>query len=442
MTSATLPLRSAAQPPSPLYARAHELDERVRHLGLRRRKDKAAMANALLELKESGLYKFLGYASMTAYGQTVEGLGASTTSELLKVADGARRLPKIRAEFEAGRLPSAKAAVIVGVATPEDEEKWLALARRHQPNGLRALARGEEPKHRQSCAWTPTELAWVDDAVRWVRDTGGPFEFAAALAEVCRRAMHGEGVGEGKAPGSKRGARPLLVLTQGEDGVVTRETSQGPVPADAETVEWARREGEVVDLSQGPPPVAPPAGEVKRAIPQAVRRSVDARDGDRCSFPGCTHRSDLEVDHFDGWKNGHDPLRMGKLCRAHHAKRGRGYFRVETGEDGVRRFFLRDETYVGAAGDRSRADVRREFVSTNSSAGAAPEAPQRGRKARRPGGLPEPLGQELADALKALEKLELKPREARERLARALAAQPQLAGATASEVVRAVLVAA
>jgi len=33
---------------------------------------------------------------------------------------------------------------------------------------------------------------------------------------------------------------------------------------------------------------------------------------------------------------------------------------------------LRDETYVGAAGDRSRADVQGEFVSTNSSAAAAP----------------------------------------------------------------------
>ena len=135
MTSATLPQRSAAQPPSPLYVRAHELDERVRHLGLRRRKDKAAMANALLELKESGLYKFLGYASMTAYGQTVEGLGPSTTSELLKVADGVRRrgLPKIRAEFEAGLLPSAKAVVLVEVATPKDEEVWLERSRRHQP---------------------------------------------------------------------------------------------------------------------------------------------------------------------------------------------------------------------------------------------------------------------------------------------------------------------
>ena len=39
---------------------------------------------------------------------------------------------------------------------------------------------------------------------------------------------------------------------------------------------------------------------------------------------------------------------------------------------------LLDAAYVGAAGDRSRADVQGEFVSTNSSAAAAPEAPQRG----------------------------------------------------------------
>ena len=99
------------------------------------------------------------------------------------------------------------------------------------------------------------------------------------------------------------------------------------------------------------------------------------------------------------------------------------YTRAHELDERVRRLGLRrrrDETYVGAAGDRSRADVQGEFVSPNSSADAAPEAPQRGRRARRPGGLPEPLGQELADALKALERLELKPREARERLGRAL----------------------
>jgi len=123
--------------------------------------------------------------------------------------------------------------------------------------------------------------------------------------------MLGEGVGTGKAPESNWGARPLPVLTKREDWAVTRESSQGPVPVDAETVEWARREGEVVGLSQGPPPEAPPLGEFKRAIPRAVRRYVDARDGDRCCFPGCTHRADLEADHFDGWENGHDPGGLG-----------------------------------------------------------------------------------------------------------------------------------
>jgi hypothetical protein len=179
-----------------------------------------------------------------------------------------------------------------------------------------------------------------------------------------------------------------------------------------------------VEFERRMPPGEP--GELKRAIPRVVRRYVDARDGDRCSFPGCTHRACLEADHFDGWKNGHDPRRLGKLCRPHHVERGRGYFRVETGEDGARRFFLQDGTYVGAAGDRSRADAREEFVATNSTA---------------PRGLPEPLGPELEDALKALVRLEYKEREARERLVRALTAQPGLAHAGPGEVVRAVLAA-
>ena len=47
-------MRGPAQTNSPLYARAHELDAKLRGLGLRRRQDKAAMAKALLEIKRGG----------------------------------------------------------------------------------------------------------------------------------------------------------------------------------------------------------------------------------------------------------------------------------------------------------------------------------------------------------------------------------------------------
>jgi hypothetical protein len=420
----------------------------VRELCRCRRRDKVEIAYTLLELKERGLLDVLGYAGLGHYGSEVEGLHPSTTSELVKVAAKLSKgaLPKIRAAFDSGRLAANKAAVLVDVATPETEEEWLEQADRLDPTGLRSLAEGGEAKRRVQGYVLLSLLVWIHEGVRVVRETGGPTEFWAALAELCRRYVKGEALGLKKEPGSRRGVRPLLVLRQGADGGFTRETPLGPVPADEETVAWARREGKVYDLSQGPPevPETREGEEVKRAIPQAVRDYVDARDGDRCIFPGCLHCCFLEADHFDGWKNGHDPRRIGKLCTAHHALRGRGYFRVETGDDDVMRFFLHDGTFVGVAGAREREDGRKadqgeqpEFVR------AKREDPQpefvRAKREDRP---PEvvsakPSGQE--DALKALVVMGLKKREAKAMLARTLALWPELAEAEAGVILHAAL---
>jgi len=448
------PVKRPPQTDSPLYAEAHRLDLQVRQLCQRRRLDKVEVAYMLLDIKERGLYRVLGYAGMGHYGSEVNGLGASTTSELITVAAGARTLPHTRAAFQSGKLPSNKAVVIVGVATPETEEEWLRHSDEHDAPGLRSLATEGEARRRVQGYVLPSQQAWMDECVRVVRETGGPIGYWDALSEACRRFVQGEAVGLVKEPGSRTGVRPLLVMRQRPGGEFTRETSRGPVPVDEETLAWARREGTVYDLSQGPPQL-PQGEEIKRAIPQAVRAYVDARDGDRCIYPACTHRSFLEADHFDGWKNGHDPRRIGKLCSEHHGQRGLGGFRVETGDDDVMRFFLHDGTFVGVAGARQREDVKRadaqarelvsakredarcEFVSTKREDSRAEFVSTKREDSRAEFVSTKPS--EVEYAFKALVRLEFKKGEAKALLARALEAWPELAETDAGEIVRVAL---
>jgi hypothetical protein len=175
-------MRAPARSDSPLHAEAHELDDLVRRLSLRRRLDQAARAKALLQIAERRLYRVLGYASMTAYGRAVEGLGASTTCELLKIAGGCRGLPRISEAFYAGRLPAGKAKVLVALATPDDEEAWLERAKTLDPPALRALGRGEERRYRPTMDWAESEMGWAEVAVRGVRETE-PGCFTRFLAE-------------------------------------------------------------------------------------------------------------------------------------------------------------------------------------------------------------------------------------------------------------------
>jgi hypothetical protein len=60
-------------------------------------------------------------------------------------------------------------------------------------------------------------------------------------------------------------------------------------------------------------------GRKTRAIPPALRRALQARDGG-CRFPGCTHRRFVDSHHIRHWADGGDTSidNLVLLCRHHH----------------------------------------------------------------------------------------------------------------------------
>ena len=135
---------------------------------------------------------------------------------------------------------------------------------------------------------------------------------------------------------------------------------------------------------------------------------------------GQASRAVLEADHLDGWKQGHDADRLVLLCRGHHRNRTKGMLRIEAdprqspADDPVFRFYLRDGTFLGFAGDRSRAEG---FAIANS----------------------PPTAKAREDAVKAIRALGLGAQEAKARLAAVLRRDPRLASGATEEILRAML---
>lgn len=80
----------------------------------------------------------LGFARLADYARERLGLGARQLQDLAHVDAALARLPAIEAAFIAGALSWTKTRLLCRVATPVDEARWLAFARR---TPARALAR-------------------------------------------------------------------------------------------------------------------------------------------------------------------------------------------------------------------------------------------------------------------------------------------------------------
>lgn len=249
---------------SPLFAQAYEIDARLRGRALRRGQSVAEDAFDLATCKKLGLYRLLGYSSITRYAYAVNGYGSSKTSDLIKIAEACAELPRTREEFVAGRLPWTKARWIVKRATPENEEEWLEKARLLSVTELAAEVNERPPTYKRLLdELEGQELGWLEAVADGVRHSGGPYGLGKALAEACRRMLHGESNVVG-------GPTHRLVIDYCPScKTATRETTEGSVPVDAAELEQILCDAEVLDIRDGP-------AKVSRTVPPKVRNYVVA----------------------------------------------------------------------------------------------------------------------------------------------------------------------
>jgi hypothetical protein len=107
------------------------------------------------------------------------------------------------------------------------------------------------------------------------------------------------------------------------------------------------------------------SSRARQSIPPALRRAVLARDRHRCTVPGCTHATFVDVHHLrpraEGGRNEASNLRV--LCSAHHRAAHQGELLIDLERDGSLRYRHADGAAYGAPLIPQRIDAHAKVFS-------------------------------------------------------------------------------
>jgi len=127
----------------------------------------AAIAERLIETRA---YQRLCYARLADYARERLGLSARQLQELARVHRALAGLPALERALLANELPWSKVRLLARVATEEDEEAWIALAReiptRRLEQEVRKSARSGEPQDADDLALEKRVTVRCTPAVR------------------------------------------------------------------------------------------------------------------------------------------------------------------------------------------------------------------------------------------------------------------------------------
>jgi 5-methylcytosine-specific restriction endonuclease McrA len=283
------------------------------------------------EIMRRRLYREFGCASINQYALTKLGFSKTRTGDFIRLARQLDKLPAVREAMSSGELGYTKAREIVGVATPETEDEWVAAAK-----GSRKELRREVKRAKQAAKVDPGQgdLLPAVPAVAAPRELPVRFQMDLTPEQEARRAAMVERLHKiGGVPSDRaelmlealaallevkekapRGALPSRPPVQ-----VHVHESEGrmTVPTEAGERELSQAEVERIRCDST---VCMKGGRNTTTIPPRVRREVLARDQHRCRAPGCNRTRFLEVHHFSPRSRGgtNQPENLITLCGSCH----------------------------------------------------------------------------------------------------------------------------
>ena len=123
-----------------------DLDQRLTALARARGRLRRALAAVAGEFILKRGWEHLGYARLRDYAAERAGVGSRSLYDLARVDGALGYLPGVERALVTGQLTWTKARLLARVARPEDEERWVAYARRVTARSLsrevRAMDRG------------------------------------------------------------------------------------------------------------------------------------------------------------------------------------------------------------------------------------------------------------------------------------------------------------
>jgi hypothetical protein len=329
------------------------------------------------EVREDVDDDFAGYLAFRC------GITRRDACEYMRVAEALQELPAIRGAFSRGELTFTKVRALTRVATAASEQGLLQLAEAltasQLERALRAFRRLAVEDARNAHELEFVDYYFEDDGSLYLRArlaaedgtllvkaleaarervaerrrqersavANGP-DVSAALDFQPSRSAHVEALlelAQTSLPASDehQGERARLVVHVDADALASNgsgrsELEDGPVippetarrlGCDAELVAQVERDG--LPLS---------VGRRRRTVPPALRRLLEARDGDTCCFPGCERRRHLQAHHRRHWAHGGETNldNLVLLCFHHHRLVHEGGYTVEGDPESGLRF--------------------------------------------------------------------------------------------------------
>ncbi len=255
------------------------------------------------------LYRDLGHSSINQYAMNKLGFSKTRTSDFIRLARQLEKLPAVRNAMSSGDLGYTKAREIVGVATPDTEDHWLAAARGsrkdlvHQVKKAKRAAR-VDPSQGELLPSAPTVVAPRELPVRFQMDLTPEQEARrAALVERLhklggvpndRAELMLEGLAavvesKEKAPrGALTSRPPVQIHVHNNNGKLSVQTEAGEREIGRADADRMRCDAAICEHG----------GRNTTTIPPRIRREVLARDRHRCQAPGCGRTRFLEVHHL------------------------------------------------------------------------------------------------------------------------------------------------
>jgi hypothetical protein len=320
-----------------------------------------------------------GFRSCAAWLSWRIGLAPGAAREHVRVARALGSLPRLSRALALGELSYSKVRELTRVATPETEERLLAVGRAGTAEHVERIVRGwrrmdrkaeeREAARRHANRWLhvyPDEDGTVRVRGRLSAEMGALLVKALAAARETLYRRRNDQAPEAEPPTMEQQQADALellaevALRHELDPGAPGERFQVVVHVDAEVLEDLDATGQSVFEDGARVPAGTSqrlacdasrvvmrhdadgrvveVGARTRTIPPALRRALHHRDGG-CRFPGCGVRFG-QGHHIHHWAQG-GPTTLSNLvllCRRHHRAVHEEGFEVDRGPDGELRF--------------------------------------------------------------------------------------------------------
>ena len=380
------PLVPAAWPPptppadSSKTLDAERLGEAIAELAARLHAATYELLGLIRQFDAAAGWSSTGFLSCAHWLHWRTGIELGAAREKVRVSRALVDLPRIGAAMQRGELSYSKVRALTRVATPECEERLLAVAQAATAAQVEQIVRAWRRVDRQQAAELTEQrhlsryvtTCLDDDGMVVIRGRLTPeigavvqraLEAAAdSLFVEARNAARGDSLTEEVSAGQRRadalgllaecalaadldrgttGDRYQVVVhlepaspstrepagvTDGGHAVI--EVGDSATYVSAEMSQRLLCDTSVVVMQHSVDGAVLDVGRRSRTVPAAIRRALESRDR-HCQFPGCTSRR-CDAHHLHPWAlgGGTSLTQLTRLCRRHHRAVHEGGFRV------------------------------------------------------------------------------------------------------------------